>query len=204
MTYYLHIKMINKPHPYPESPDAEYEAWGRIIIFWQSDDIASVLVDTEWDLALFSEWFMTNEESLCTENLNPPENILEQPRKSLAETISILHQKEFDPNEDEQEFNWFDYLFQYSSRHNIWNSLLGSRIPNILIGCNNGFGEISFYGDEKKWQYSFEMKDFIREVEQEIEKFLIFQKKNTRMEKLSIRIDSILQKIPKRDFENCC
>ena len=48
----LHIKMINKPHAYPEDSGAESEAWGRLIIFHQSDKNMTILLDTEWDLDL--------------------------------------------------------------------------------------------------------------------------------------------------------
>jgi len=199
MTYSLHIKMLNKQHAYPEDPNAEYEAWGRMIIFCQSDKIASVLADTEWDLALFSEWFVTNREALRSENLDPPENTLDQPGKSLVETVVILSQREFDlefdPDEDEQESDWFDYLYQYDTRHNLRKSLMGSGIPPIHIGRHNGHGEISLYGEDEKWHYRFEMEDFIREAEQEIEKFLTYQKTNMKLEKQGARIDAILQQL---------
>lgn len=197
MKKHLHVKMINKPHAFPEEPSADFEAWGRILFLYQSEDTVKLLIDTEWDLLVFCEWFISNKHSLLHETLSAPNNQKLNERESVAEAILRFNQKEFPENEEEAEFEWFDYLFQFSSRHNLWNSLMGNRIPNIMLSCNYNDGEISFCSDKEKWRYEFNMNDFVEEVEQEIEKFLLYSKKHRGTKDSLARIDLILLELGK-------
>ncbi len=204
MTKFLHIKMLNKAHPYSGSPGADSEAWGRIILFHELEGSATILVDTEWDLLVFSEWFVTNKQALCLETLVAPGNQRSQKGESIAEAVTRLNQKEFSDDEEAMEFEWFDFLYQFNMRHNLWCSLMGNKIPNILLCCNNGDGEISFFSDGEKWRHEFDMNNFIKEVEQEIEKFLLYWKNNRGTENPLNRAELILNKLEVAEGLDCC
>lgn len=203
MDKFLHIKLFNKKHAYPDAPGAQQEVWGRIILFYQSGETAVILVDTEWDLLKFAEWYITNKQFLFFETLSAPGDQKANNGESIAEAIARLTQTKFLEKEEDVEFQWFDYLYQFSSRHNLWNSLMGSKIPNILLGRNHNFGEISFYSNSKKWSYEFNLSDFKEEVEQEIAKFLLFHKNSSSTE-LHNRIDVIINGLGRSDLVDCC
>ena len=141
---------------------------------------------------------------MYSEKLSPPSYTLPQSQESLIQIIRKLREREFKKNEEEVEYEWFDYLYQYSTRHNLWNGLMGSRVPNILLGCNNGIGEISMFDNENKWHLNFDMEEFIQEAKQEIVKFLLFWKNICKSGEVTSRIEAIIQEIANEEQQNCC
>ncbi len=204
MTESLHIKMLHKVHPYAGSLGADSEAWGRIILSHETESSETILVDTEWDLLVFSEWFITNQQALCLETLVAPGNQRLQKGESVAEAVARLNQKEFPEDQEDLELEWFDFLYQFNLRHNLWYSLMGSKIPNILLCCNNGNGEISFFSDGEKWKYDFNMNEFIKEVEQEIKNYLLFLKNTGVTDNSLNRAKFIVNKLQAAEELNCC
>lgn len=207
----VHIKLINKPHPFPGSAGSAYEAWGRIIIFhsenemlsnlyenenhvfYSENDNITKLYDWEWNIMEFAEWFFENEKFISEEILDVSYLKLER-SISLAESLQKLHDRDFDPYDEDGEFDWFNGLYEYYTHHNLLHGFYGARrIPDFIIGMNNGSGEISKYTDEEKWYLDFDMAEFLSETKQELIKFLIFGLKsfgfNIISDKINLRMN---------------
>lgn len=56
----------------------------------------------------------------------------------------------------------------YYQRHSPYRDMLGSGMPEILIGLKDGRGEISLLTETENWKYEFDMGVFINELNNEI------------------------------------
>jgi hypothetical protein len=61
----------------------------------------------------------------------------------------------------------------YYDRHSLRANLLGSKMPDILIGLRKfGVGEISLFSEDENWRYEYKMDVFIDEFKTEIKNFI--------------------------------
>jgi len=199
----LLIELIYKPNPYAEESQAYLDAWGQISIQIIEGDKSILLFTNQWDLALLAEWFADNQIRICKESLEfEGETPLDS--ESLAEAMWRLHQRDFEPSQEAEEFKWFTDLDDYWEHHNLRIGLIGSKIPNILIGCNHGVGEVSVYWGDDEWAYKFDMKGFILSFREEIRRFLtVWLSKNDNPE-FQERIANILERIDVDLEGECC
>jgi hypothetical protein len=195
VTNKLRIKLALISHPYPNSPGAELEAWGRIGIYLLNNKSIKLLFEVEWDIALFIEWLVENQETLATEYLEI-QGHTPLPSESLAQALDRFRERDFSEEEEEQEAIWFDSLYAYCTRHDLWFGLIGTKVPNIYIGCNHGHGEISLdlEGQEPK-SYQFDMPDFLSSFANEIKHILTEWRERTLDKRVHNRCDVIIERL---------
>ena len=186
----LRFDLEDRPHPYPTMTGAELEKWGQISISILTDDRNILLLKTEWDLRVLIAWVMENQEYFRNDVLLMNGEFLSQPQESLSQYVMRLQERVFLDEEEEAQAQWYRNLFEFHQHHNLHSSLHGSRIPGIIIGCNDGVGEISlvdtedarshlypdpedsegdeevyqsylYTNEEDQWSYSFDMDDFL-------------------------------------------
>lgn len=165
MKQQLYFRLELKPYPYPDGYGSEANTWGQISVI-VSGDVERVLLVWEWNFDVLVEWFDTNRNALLSEELsicgsNP------LPGESLAAALNRLRSRDF-PNEDEEEYQWYDGLFNYSEKHCLWFALRGANIPDIIIGLNHSVGEISQSDEQEEWAYQFDMPTFCEDLEKEL------------------------------------
>lgn len=165
----LLFRLQKLPHAYPEESGAPYEAWGEISISYAKEKMDTKIVHCQWDLALLIEWFLQNRIAICTEQLVINEE-RPFPTETLSQALKRFHHREFEEEDGDREFSWFDTLLKYLQRHDLVYGLEGSRMPNIILGCNGSIGELSSPNPE--WVYKFNMFEFVDQFLNEIVQFL--------------------------------
>ena len=152
------------PHPYPQSPGADGEAWGEAALSWQADAVRVPLLETQWDLLPLAEWFADSRDNLCHETWSPDDPAwAPYPGESLTQALQRSQARLFSEAEKEAEERWQEKIFAFRQTHSLRFALPGAKIPAILIGCNHGAGEVSGAGDIP-WSYAFALQDFCREM----------------------------------------
>lgn len=189
----LRIQFNKKNHPYPETVESEYEAWGELIIQIVTPQGVFELKKTQWDLAEVIEWFQSNNIYLLTEELeidgDSPRN-----NESLSQALCRLYDREFKPLISDESTNWFGKVDSYLERHVI-DYGTGSRIGMIVIGLNGGFGEISLYWNNENWAYFFDMNDFLNNLNEKIVSFSQDWLEEKKSEKFIYRMQKIIEKV---------
>lgn len=181
-------------HPYPEEATSPFEAWGSLFVFMMTNSKQIPLLQTQWNLALLAEWFIENQTCLRYETLSLNGKSLVLPSESLAQALKRLQGQDFSMEEAEEE-QWFDQLFQFRQHHSLRFALRGANIPEIIIGCNHGAGEISLSSKEDKWAYPFDLDDFLRDLQQQLEHVLMEWTVTTQNTSAHHRTEGILQKL---------
>jgi hypothetical protein len=193
-----------KPHPYPEDPDAHLEAWGFIHMYVLADGLPTSLLQWEWDLGIFAEWFAQNKASICTDVLSVNEQPESRPfpGESLAQAMNRLYDQDF-PTEEE-EAQWYDALFAFRERHALRFALPGARIPDIFIGCNHGSGEVSLSTEvSEEWSYNFDMNRFCQHLTESLEYIIRRWMETTNSNAVLRRAADILERLQPQ-LEACC
>lgn len=159
----LKIKLKKTNNPYKEEMSTILELWGEFSIYWEN----VTLLNLEWDIASFIEWFAEKKEYLKEERF--PFSFT----NSIAESRELLYDKvdDFSDLQEQEMFDYVDYLSDYFMNHHF--HLRGTKTPDFYIGLTpNGCGEISYYDNEEYRVYSFDMDRFLEETDKEIKQFL--------------------------------
>lgn len=159
----LKVELKKKEYPYEDDPSASFNLWGEIIICYEDE----ILLDTQWNITNFIEWFIENEEYLKIEKF-PFEYT-----NSIAESRDLLFERvdDFSDSQEQEMFDYVDELSEYFPNH--YFHLRGTDTQSYYIGLTptNG-GEISYCVDDKYYSYNFDMDKFITRVDEEIKRFL--------------------------------
>jgi hypothetical protein len=157
----LKIKLKKTNNPYKEETSTILELWGKFAIYYENE----TLLNLEWDVASFIEWFAEKKEYLKVEMFPFPFT------NSIAESRELLFDKIDDFSNLQEQFAYEDWLTDYFMNHHF--HLRGTTTPDFYIGLTpNGCGEISYYDNEKYYVYSFDMNRFLEETDKEIKRFL--------------------------------
>lgn len=169
----LRFNLKLKPHPYPKDPSASSEKWGSIAILILASEGEKLLLEWEWNLIQLAVWFAENEEFLNCDTLSANEmDLFPLPSESLAQAINRLREQDFPEGNDDLEEQWHSTLLEFREHHSLRFALRGTDVPEIIIGCNRGVGEISLSTEDEEWSYSFDMADFLSDIRNKIEDFL--------------------------------
>lgn len=190
----LRFDMKTIDHAYPQHPTAHIEAWGELAIYIQREgyyppfEVPSrvPLFETQWDIAELAVWFAANRNELCKNTLPSAGGYpTVYPRESLAQAIRRLTDRDFAASEESEADRWYDALYYFHTHHGLQFAFPGAKFPDIIIGCNQGLGEISRTslietdtGDHGfaylgGWAYSFDMDDFRAELSRQLREILI-------------------------------
>ena len=152
VTNKLRFDLALLEHPYPAVADAHLEVWGRLAIAVLVEgpkppfdyQMQVPLFETQWDLAELAEWFALHKDALCDLTLPSGDSYpAVLPGESLAQALRRLTNREFAEHEQGEQDRWYEALYQYRTQHSLRFAQRGSRLPDIIIGCNYGAGEIS-------------------------------------------------------------
>jgi hypothetical protein len=162
-----------KTYPYSDENLASSVKWGYLKIAIVSTNKHTILLETEWDLSVLIEWLKQNEQLIKYEALiNDEVNLSVMNSESLAQALNRLQEKDFSDKEEIQEDIWFDTLFKFREHHSLRFGLRGAKVPEIIIGCNNGIGEISLSNEIFEWSYKFDMDDFLADFSKKASSFI--------------------------------
>lgn len=130
-------------HPYRRAEPLRWdnEVWGRFVL--RVGD--TILVDQEWDLAEFLEWFVGSRHSLIFEELLV-DDVHPKPGESLHAALTRANDLLDDPlerDDDAEVTRIVEALEAYRERHIISRGFQGSNVRGWVIGPNGGTGEIS-------------------------------------------------------------
>lgn len=159
----LKIEIKKRHYPYKDDISAPFNLWGEFIITCEE----SVLLDTEWDITVFIEWFIENKEYLKIEKF--PFDFV----NSIAESRDLLFNKvdTFNEEQEEEMFEYVEVLSNYFSNHYL--HLRGTDTQSFYIGLvQDGRGEISYTIDNTYYKYIFDMEKFLVQVDEEIKGYL--------------------------------
>lgn len=158
----LHI--TPKPSPYSKEFMVPDEKWGHILIRYGK----SILLDCEWNVNEVIEFFQQNKLILQTEKY-PFDN-----RFCIIGGRYKLYDLPYDWEgftSEEVARQYYNHLDAYFLKHSF--KLRGTDTPRFFIGLkSNGLGEISYREEEKYYRHFFKMDLFLKNVEDEIHKFL--------------------------------
>ena len=199
----LQVQLTIKPHPYPEDPGAHLEAWGQVLLVIGRAGRKDPLLDWQWDLALLAEWFTENQAALAGETL-PRSNRVDLRKYSIARALNLLWQREFPDDDDAGADRWHDLLYGYWRRHSLRSALPGARIPDIIIGCNRGQGEVSRSDEGGEWAYQFDMDQFCKHLSGELTEFLREWGRHTPHDSARARAHELLAQLADADIPRSC
>lgn len=167
----LHLTLSYINNPYEKMEGSENELWARISFNITIDEKTKEIVSTQWDAIPFIQWFIENYYFIKNEPLFIPDKSFISKGRNIAKQIWFYKEREFNKNEDNEEYKWFSYLDTYYQRHNVREGLSGSKFPNIFLGRVKNLGNISKNGP-KKWSYYFNMDMFLNETKLKIIDFI--------------------------------
>ena len=112
-----------------------------------------------WNYEPLIEWFIENENNIVNEDF-----FFDSSEKSLLEKFNIAREVDFNMESNDSIIEiWHDKLFDYQESHNIRRALKGADIPEIIIGKNNNFHEISIKIDDGKFTtYQIDIYTFFK------------------------------------------
>lgn len=220
MTSILHCDLRLLPSPFPQRD--EIDVWGEIRLSIESDDGHVPLLVWQWDLDLLADWYCEGVESVCHQEL-----IIKGERssaeESLAEALDRFREREFADDEMEAEDRWFDAIYNYYEQHGLWRGLSGARIPDIILGCHRGAGEISLsawkskqtdyednplpadaYARLEGWSYRFDMTAFLTQLHADLRRILTEWLNGNRDPRARERVEELLQRLPGVPCTHCC
>lgn len=198
-------------NPFPTDPRAAFEVWGDFSVYVSSYGKRVLLLRMQWHLEDLAEWFAENYDALRHDKFSV---LGEEPLsgESLAQADERFRNRYSADDEQvtmEEFDHWYDALFEYGN-HSLRVALPGTRVPDIIIGMNNGVGEISFIGDADKekypqnaasyanlreWSYPFEMDNFLTDTRQRLQQFLREWLATAENPAARARVEGILEKL---------
>ncbi len=210
------------PSPYPELEAVDY--WGETRLTVESDEGRVLLLNWIWDLNHLGDWYTENVEALCQGEL---EIVGERPRsdESLAEAIDRLRDRDFDEDDEDAMFQYDGEIYEYRKAHGLWAAFRGTRIPDIIVGCNRGDGEISlseissqvaFEDYEERplsdcadvklgaWSFRFDMQAFLTELQNGLQITLTEWLAGDRAPHSRKAFGELLQNLPNVPCCDCC
>lgn len=145
------------PHPFASDPGVANEIWGEVRLIHEADERTMELLYHQWDLLKLAEWMVVDGCGFATVLLPDRPKMNE----SLSEALSRMTQRPDDSFVNEAESDtWFESLHAFRKAHSIRFALRGADVPEVIIGINNGAGEISRYEGER-WVFRFQVDEFI-------------------------------------------
>lgn len=186
----IHIYLHLVSHPYPEDPGAAHDIWGSIRIQAMQNSVLVTLLDWQWDLLAFAEWFVVTQEDLLTETFYIAGHA---PRTGESLSQALERMRERDDFVDEREADdWFDALYIYYTHHSLQVALRGAAIPDIIVGLNRGQGEISLHN---AWHYSFDIESFCTRLRREFSWVFREQMRGLLPAPVKNRVQAVLSKV---------
>lgn len=189
----LHVGLERSEYPYSDPIDMGTVAWGKItitVIIKGSDppydhQMQVPLLQTQWDIAELARWFDAITGSLYDELPSADGWPSALPHESLSQALQRLVSREFAEDEEEAQDEWDDALYRFRTQHSLRFAMRGARIPDIIIGYNQGSGEISLRRQEPDddvsqgdwsflgaWAYPFDLGDFRDHLKREIQRLI--------------------------------
>jgi hypothetical protein len=166
----LRFKIEQKQYPYSDNAGmGNLENWGQIKILILRNTDQVLLLEHQWHLFELAIWFLENEEFLRSEHLSIYEKFSTCPGESLAQALERLQNQEF--LDEEEQDRWYDMLYEFREHHALRFAMRGANIPNIIIGVNQGLGEISLSDQNDDWCYSFDMNDFLADTKKKLDAY---------------------------------
>lgn len=194
-------------HPYPETLSSQFEVWGQIALsLCHVPDAKRIsLLEIQWDIATFGEWFADSWLSICKGGLIIGDsNSLILPSESIAEAMRRLQGRDFLASDEEAQFAWFSELFDFREKHSLRFALRGTTIPQIYIGYNHDHGEISLAADTENWSYTFDMLDFCKQTKGSLQRALKRWMANSSNTVANERIQKLITRIEYEIDCRCC
>jgi hypothetical protein len=199
----LRFDLEIKAHPYPKDPGANLEAWGCITMRILIGGTSVVLFDGEWDLAQLAEWYTESRTALCTEILAIEGNG-SLPGESLLHALKRLQDHVFPLDDREAEAHWDDALYEYRQRHSLWAALPGAQVPDMVIGCNHGSGEVAISDKGIEQVYQFDIDDICQDLKQQLLEFLIEWSSTTQDGEARTRAARLIGLLQESTQKACC
>lgn len=112
--------------------------------------------DIKWDAICIMRWFLSNKAPLFDDLL--PIQI----RRTGSIATSIARFYDVVSPDD---LNVLDMVLEYRSRHELGFAMRGVDIPEIYLGNNDGYHEISHCDDVTEWAYRINLANFFNELE---------------------------------------
>lgn len=173
----LQIVFKRKSHPYSNEKSSKFEIWCEIAFVLED----KTLIIFEWDILPFAEWFCINYDCIVSGRLaikDKKTKLVYKPQKgeTLCDTLGRLTIREFENENDDAEFeridDWSEQIFCYRSQHDLHFAFPGADIEEILIGVNEGGGELSFCNRIQNNTYKFDMKRFCIDLAKDLYEIL--------------------------------
>lgn len=142
--FVLTMQMVAIDHPYPNDPTVSFEVWAAIRVFVSQDASTANLVHFEWNIDTFAEWYLKNAARVLTIMLPDP-----RLGESLAERIYRLVIESTPENIEEM----LDLQWKFMSACCIKHWFPGCYLPAVVVGLNDGAGEISFEEDDAEVEH---------------------------------------------------
>ena len=167
----LRFNLRSSPNPYLCSDQSTSEKWGCLSIVLLKSNEEFNLLQIQWDLCVLIRWLFENQSFLTSELLLIPENGSPLPDESLTQAIQRLLDREFSEDQESEEEQWYEAIFNFRQHHALRSALHGANIPDIFIGLNHGYGEISLCNSDENWCYQFDMNDFFNDFIEQVKLF---------------------------------
>ncbi len=162
------------------------EAWGVLAIFINDE----LLLKTEWNLAELIEWYLETRGRWFSTSLPDV-----RPDESLAQALRRLSDALREETADGKADKLHQLQYEFRREHSLKFTFRGSYIPDaiiginpdVIIGVNQGQGEISVRSSDTEtdrlfrergwiksgsWSYSFDVTDFETYMEQHLKQYL--------------------------------
>lgn len=212
------LKLTEDPYPDDASPNGDI--WAEYNLHIRTANSHISLLVWQWDVTPFAEWYVEHHSAICSDS-PVVAGQRTQPGESLAVMLDRLRKQDFD--DEEAEYQWYDSIWQYYRRHGLTFALPGARIPDIILGCNHGSGEISLsaaasakvdYGSNPlpmgtkvllgQWAYSFDMSSFLSHVQASLQTILSQYLASSNDISRQNKVQNILQQLMETHNYTCC
>jgi len=207
------------------SPDTDFEPidpWVEVRLTIESGGVYERLLVWQGLLYHLGDWFVDSAEALCNGELDI-EGERPLPGENLAEALDRIRDRAFLETDEDSELRWFDAIYEYQEPHSLMNFLPGARIPDIVLGCHRGAGEISLstrryelmdyaenplpddvYVKEGRWSRRFDMRAFLDELRAQLERTLSEWLAGDRDPSARPAKEKLLQRLPSVPCGDCC
>lgn len=198
------------------------DVWGEVALSIELGGSREPLLVWQWDLDQLGDWYTENVEALCSGEL-VIEGERPQTGESLCEAIDRFRDLDFEGVEQGAFDQWFDAIYAYRIAHVLRFGLRGTRIPDIVIGCHHGAGEISLsswqseqtdyeerplpadaYVKLGRWSYRFDMHAFLVELHEGLARILTEWLVGERDPLARQRVEKLLLGLPGVPCGECC
>src|SRR5215217_2323633 len=129
----LRCELRSQPYPYPGDAEESVVGWGVLSLSLLTSEDNLLLLNWEWDLLAFAEWFAQHGKGTCQDVLSIcGDGAL--PSENLSQALQRLQNRDFHDDEDEAMVEWFNKLYDFRQQHSLRVALRGAHIPDIIIG----------------------------------------------------------------------